>query len=345
LFFEAIQKFRPQVVDDLFLTAFLCFTSFIARRFNAHLSDAWLRASASLPEVIRHVRSIPEIETRVIIDWQKLQRMRGSKELCGQLRLWAQFQNLDVDWCYDHAIRALRAWLYDERILWTGLVPQIPEVSGDAEGWKIGWRQAVDELKLDLFLSRRELALEVFGECGPPPFSCEIGDLLFFKFNGDPPGWNYLQEGKEEWRASVEREFWRLIANLHNTNKSVPPAGLTQLRKKIAEYLLEQDEKKQIAIKKHHLVKVSPCPADHLNWLVHYQINPGMTSREIAELAGKKGGTISKYVEVAAKKIGLPLRNPKLFAGRPIGSTGTSTRRNAYRENPTKKYPTNDTKD
>lgn len=338
LFLAKILELKPQVITDLYLTVFNSFLSFAIKRFGKKfLADIPVPSNPSRSDLYRYLWNIPEEEVKIatLTGWSTLQHRKGTKELRVKLQEWAQKQNLTAVWCLDHAVRVLRHWMYDNNVRLLDATPpafQTPEwLAGELSSV---WQNGVNRIKFDLAYSRAALASEVFqGEKGDPaPFVFERDGLRF-----ETDGWNYLQEGSEEWKKSVEQEFDRYIVQIKVKDQPVPKGILTALRDELPAYVKKQDAEKLVAIKQHGLVKRSRryaehSPEDHIKWLVMYQIPPCKKYSEISELANKAPETVRKFVGATAKKIELKLRDDRLHAGRRPGESGKSPHRVTYRE-------------
>jgi hypothetical protein len=270
-----------------------------------------------------------EVEIDAIGGWHALRRTKKSKELVGLLEKWAQEYNLKTDWCLDHAVNALRGWLYEDDMRFVDKFPSLLERTLIS-----GWLDDLTRVEFHLAFSRYELqAIALSSDSGDPP-------QLVFEWKGmrfETAGWNYVREGKKDWRGRVEQEYDRFKDQRKAGGQPVPVGSLTALRKVMAAHVNEQDAAKRTAVKEHGLVKrprnyADHALEDHIKWLIMYQIPPCQKYGEIAELFGKGRVTIRKSVEAAAKRIDLPLRNPREHTGRPVGSKNTSTHRTAYRE-------------
>jgi hypothetical protein len=332
LFLTAIEQIRPQVITGLYLTAFIPFVRFIAQRFKKYLDNASLPPNPSFSESIDYLRNIPEEEVRIatIGGWTALCRMKKTKEIRVLIESWAREHHLEATWCFDHAVYVLRLWLYDDRVRILQETP--PSLIPDELCF--AWADAVTDIQFDLAFSRAMLFEETHSCNSPDPPLFTFG---WRKMSFEHAGWNYLQEGKEEWRKKVEEQF-DIFKDQHKAKgQPVPKGALTALRKKLTSYLKKQDAEKQITVNQHELVKsakkiTEQGPERHMQWLAMYQIPPCQTYGEIAVLAGRESETIRKSVGAAAKLIGLTRRNAGEHAGRPIGSGGTPVRRTVYRE-------------
>lgn len=335
LFLDAVSEHRSQVLTHLYRTTFVSFVLFVFQRFGKFLADVPPPADSSKPEVFRYLCRIPQKEVESgIRDWGRLQRARGTKELREKLKEWARAHNLAADWCLDQAVRALRLWMYDERLRWSD--EAVPFHVSDLVP---AWREAAIDLRLDLVYSRSFLFTDTHPEStgNPEPFAFEYEGARF-----EAEGWNYLQEGKEEWKRATEERFDAFRQQRLALKQPLPKGMLTALRKALAGYVRKQDAAKRAVVKKHGLVKrprsyADHKPDDHLKWLTMYQIPPCQKYREIAEQAGIGYATVRKSVEAAARRIGVPLRNPREHTGRPLGSKGTSARRVVHRERVTRR--------
>jgi hypothetical protein len=327
LFLRTIPELRPQVITSLYHAAFVKFIAFVVHRFRKHLIDVPLPSDNSSNELFKCLWNIPEEEVQIatIGGWNALQRKKRTKDLVEQLRGWAQEQNLTADWCLDHAIEVLRVWFYDERQRWLDMRLQSPLSSIVIPGWL----EAITNMEFKLAYSRYELQTEVLSSnSGDPP-------LFVFEWKGlrfEAAGWNYVREGKETWKKRVEREFDRFKDQCKVRGQTVPVGTLTTLRKKLATHVKIQDAAKQAAVKDHGLVKRSRnyakhSQADHVKWLIMYQIPPCQKYGEIAELNRKSIETVRKYVATLAARIDLRLRDKSLHAGSPPGKRHRSPHR------------------
>lgn len=326
LFLEAIPELRPQAVTDLFTAAFISFLSFAASRFRKFLADLpALPANPSANDVLRHLRNIPqeEVELAVTGGWAKLQRLKGTKELREKLQEWARAHNLTADWCLDHAVNVLKVWMYDEYVRRLGIIPLRDD------DFARGWLDPTTDMQFNLAFSRAMLFTDTHpNNAGDPvPFAFEHEGVRF-----EAEGWNYLQQGKEEWKKGVEQKFDTFRQHRLARKLPVPKGMLTALRKELADYVRKQDAAKRAIVKEHGLVKRSRSYADHgpeerVRWLVMYQIPPCQRYAEIAEQAGQSNETIRKYVTAAAESVELPLRAKSLHAGSPAGKPRRSPHR------------------
>ena len=348
LFFHMIQYIRPQVLTSLLSVVFPAYVTSVSDIFKKHVREFPFPTSMTWAERLQSLRKLSELEVRATINtWSGLQSLKSQpiKKLCQQLELWGKQYNLEEDWCYDHAIRTLRSWLFNPNVCWLGQPPSPPEILGSES--TLTWS---DELNLDLHWRRFFLTDKVY-PTGPLPFTFQYREFSF-KIRG----WDFLQEEAQYFEWFVMRELDKSIyqheeemEKRYRAEQGKETSGntttrilqefrgfrtsvRTRARKALASYMKEQVTVRNDSIEKYALVKPPRHYArdrvDELTWLVHYQIPPCKTYKEIAgKYAGVNEQIVRKVIEAAAANLRLPLRNPRLRSGRPLGRKDSVPRR------------------
>ena len=318
IFFSHIPQSKSQNVSSLFMDVFTEFLYLTRQTFGKDkaVKERTEALAADRALALRHPQwfgqlavlgKIPESElTAAFKDWASLKKLEGAETLCDKLRVWGRAQNLDVEWCYDHAIKILAGWMTDHHIMWLGQHDNVSTISELTATWgavarkeQLGW----DWKRLTLDAAAYEVR--------PFRFKCKKG--LFFR----APSWRFLVEEKTPWAEFTSRKFDRFLAK-RTLVGDPPPLGIRgKFKRALADYLKETEARKQAAISKHRLVRPPQYYEGqdintNMKRLIRFQIPECETYEQISE--GANPDTIRKHVQRTARFIGLPLRSRRVRA-------------------------------
>ncbi|HZE69901.1 MAG TPA: hypothetical protein VE135_10305 [Pyrinomonadaceae bacterium] len=349
-----IPDLKPRTVISLFRDAFPSFLESVKTLFKK--SDAVQHEiqrikqspsgyKSSHPEwrgLLSALREISDKEIEeIFLNWHALQRLSEATLLCDKLRTWAGAQNLNVDWFYDHAIRVLRRWVFDERCSDERRKVTLEKVGFNFMDLAFSWNAALSWIQIDLQRSRASLRHEAYTDL--PPFKFRWKDFSF----EIPRGWWFLDQEKGVWVALVSEEFEKALAARTIAGVSVPKSLRGRFRTALKHYLANAQEGKQRIISKYNLIKAPRRYEGHdletgIEWLVRYQLPVCEGYKRIArrellkkrikntdidqEVIEKEAAVIGKHVHRTAEFIGIELRKrsygPRQTKVKGIGSAG-----------------------
>lgn len=124
----------------------------------------------------------------------------GRNTLLDKIDKWSRWWNLDAEWCRNHRLTVLRAWLFNHELRWVGAFP--------SRLWPVqseGWRSASSSLESDADFSRFlvELKGEAKGSPGPLKFHLQTKDGGFtFEVS-----WDIAEENEARFKQRVQAEL------------------------------------------------------------------------------------------------------------------------------------------
>ncbi len=316
IFFYKIPEFKHQPVNLLFLHAFPEFLSLVIEKFNMEADIEQkieaLASTGSAPQkphwfgLLSALGKIPEEDLRgVFKDWVDLQEMERARTLCERLREWGRTQNLNIDWCYDYAIKILSGWMTDHNIMWLGQHPNVSYEKELAATWQTVAREAQRSISWD------RPVLEAAAYTDIQPFRLDWQSVSF-----KTKEWQIFYQEKTAWATLASKKFERFLERRALVGHPVPFGIRGKFKQALARYLKNADAVKQAAITRDGLVKV---PQNYqgrnietfLEWLVRFQLPDCESYDEISRSQDKNKEAIRKHVERTARFIGLPLRRQR----------------------------------
>jgi hypothetical protein len=333
LFLTSIIRLRPDVVKDLWQTVLPAFRLAVLAHFHSEIFqgidpeeyqkekekefiEAPQLCGDYLVDLIQRKLSLRHTTLAIgdnplrhaFFSFYRITQAEDCKHLVDEIQEWSQRWNLRAEWCRDHALAVLRAWLGHNEIRWAGVFP--------SRLWPVqfdGWRSAVSELEDNALFS--QVLVELKTEAKP-----KAPKRLVFKPGKKDPAfcfeiwWNVAEESEAQFKKRVRIDFklWLLeteatrIRILKKDEESKPlsvkefekqlaprnlagPDGVNQFGRELRKYITKVKDWKKKTKAKHRLVEASGEPhIEHVRWLVLYQVpGPCLTYSEIVKVAGK----------------------------------------------------------
>jgi len=377
LFLGSILYLRTDVIEDLWNTVFPEFKETVLRRFHSHIfygtspqkyekdSLEFLKTTNGSGDYLVHLLqrrlvpaqmdlTSPDPVRDELFCYVKAQQY-GHNTLLDRIDEWSRRWNLDAEWCRNHALTVLRAWLFNHELRWVGAFPsRLGPIQSE------GWRSASSSLESNADFSRFlvGLKLEAKGSPGPLKFHLQTEDGGFnFEVS-----WNIAEENEARFKQRVQAELRlslleaemkrvKLLRQEDATNNMAVKVFGTRLastdlartvthhfERHLKKYLSEMKAWKKEAKRTDDLVEIPYKPrTEHFEWLVLYQIadedGTCLSHSEIADMAREPNSirlttdSVRKTIAKVAKLIDLGLRDPHQHAGRPPGSRKQITHR------------------
>lgn len=119
---ENDERFResPKTCGDYFV-------HLIQKKLSPRLSDL-----ATPPDPVRH-----EFFSFHVLSEAKTEK---SRRFANAIMEWWHRWNLDAEWCRDHALKVLLAWLFDRELRWVGVFPASPSQMSSSCSLPKYWR-------------------------------------------------------------------------------------------------------------------------------------------------------------------------------------------------------------
>ena len=369
-FLGTILGFRTNVIQDLWNTVFPEFKETVLRRFHSSIfsgtspqkyekdSLEFLKTTNGKGDYLVHLlqrRLAPAQMDLTSLDpvgdeffsYVKAQQC-GHNTLLDKIDEWTRRWNLDAEWCRNHGLTVLRAWLFNHELRWVGAFPsRLRPIQSE------GWRSVSSSLESDADFSRFlvERKGEAKGSPGPLKFHLQTkdGDFTF------EVSWNIAEENEARFKQRVQAELKlslleaeikrvKLLRQEDAANNMAVKVFAIRLastdlahtvthdfERHLKKYLSEMKAWKKEAKTTEDLIEISYKPrTEHFEWLVLYQIvdedGTCLSHSAIADLARERNGiqlttdSVRKTIAKVAKLIDLGLRDPHQHAGRPRGS-------------------------
>lgn len=313
-FLRSILHLRTNVIQDLWTTVFPEFKETVLHRFHSHIfygtspkeyekdSLEFLKKTNGSGDYLVHLLqrrlapaqmdltlSSPDPVGDELFCYVTAQQY-GHNALLDKIDKWSRRWNLDAEWCRNHGLTVLRAWLFDRELRWVGAFP--------SRLWPIqseGWRLAFSNLESDADFSRFlvELKGEAKGSPDPLKFHLQAKDGEFtFEVS-----WNIAEENEARFKQRVQAELKlslleaeikrvNLLRQEDAANNMAVKVFGTRLastdlthtvtrdfERHLKKYLSEMKAWKKEAKTTDDLVEISYKPRpEHFEWLVLYQI-------------------------------------------------------------------------
>jgi hypothetical protein len=297
--------------------------------------------------------------------WHSIVEKLEYETLSARLRQWSARWNLDANWCRDHALAVLREWLLDRNLKWMDpyFHPSAPTVQAH------GWTLATNEVEFSRLSSRVEVDCAVHGVPDKPavlktrwlgcyslPAPQDYEKCFCLSFESF---WNTAKESEPDFKRRAHLDFRIALAEVEaiwlkqmKEEEKLYSSNSKEFEKKLAwrkgalekfeedlkEYVAKMKNKRQAAKSEHSLVEGGPTPQNEnltTEWLIQYQVPQDGDCLSYQDIEKAQNVTtysrdyLRKVVESRAKLIALPLRDPRLHAGRPEGSGGIKARKAA----------------
>jgi len=377
-FLELILRLRPNVIKDLWNAVLPEFKRTVLRRFHSEIfggispqkyqkdADEFRKTSSSSGDYLVHLLqqrlspgqmdlAAPDPVGEELFCYAQAQD-NGHGMLLNAIDQWSRRWNLDAEWCRDHALTVLYAWLFNQELRWIGTLPSrlLPI---QFEGWRSAFRDFESDADFSHFLV--ELAVESDGAPEPLRFTLQT-EACSFSFE---TSWNIATENEAQFKKRLQSamRLWLREAEMtqvtllkqEDASDNIPVKvferrlALTDLvqttskeefEKYLQKYLSEMKAWHNKAKTENSLVEIpyKPC-SKHLESLLHYQIpnedGTCLSHSAIVDIDRESNGTelttdsVRKTIAKVAKLIDLRLRNPHQHAGRPRGSGKQITHR------------------
>jgi hypothetical protein len=218
-FLTSILRLRPDVVKDLWQTVLPAFRLAVLVHFHSEVFQG-IDPAEYQKEKEKEFIEAPQLCGDYLVDliqrklslrhttlvtgdnplrhaffsFDSITKVDGYEILVEQLHEWSKRWNLNAEWCRDHALAVLRAWLSHNEIRWAGVFP--------SRLWPVqfdGWRSAVCDLEDNGLFT--QILVELKTEAGPKAKK----PLNFKPRKKDPTfcfesGWRVAEESEAQFK-------------------------------------------------------------------------------------------------------------------------------------------------